>query len=171
MQPCGATAIPGAVTSPQPEYYKISFGSPVTLDIKVNATNVTANSYLWVVLATGITANVGDTPIVYNGSSYCVEVINRTRNATIVYNHVDTTPLYLMILYFPGVNCSNTIVYDIFCSNPIVTYSYEQYYNDVIYPDIINKVTIAGVILGSVALVITFYLLKRRRKYPSSNLV
>ena len=76
-----------------------------------------------------------------------------------------------MILYFPGVNCSNTIVYDIFFSNPIVTYSYEQYYNDVIYPDIINKVTIAGVILGSVALVITFYLLKRRRKYPSSNLV
>ncbi len=164
-QGCSAAAISGVVISPEPNWYKISIESQATLNLQVNANNVTANSTLWVVLALAITPNVGDTPTV------ALHVINSTRNVTAAYKHVDTTPLYLMILYFPDVNCSTSMAYNINCSHPIVTYSYTQYYNDVVYPDIVFKVTLVAIILGGIALVVTIYLIKRKRKEPSTRLL
>ncbi|MBN2152974.1 MAG: hypothetical protein JW839_16095 [Candidatus Lokiarchaeota archaeon] len=164
-QGCSAAVQSGIVNSIEPVWYKISIENQATLNLQVDATNVTANSTLWVVVAIGMAQNLGETPTVAG------DVINSTWNATIVYQHVRTTPLYLLILYFPDENCSTSVAYSINCSHPIVPYSYTQYYNDVIYPDIVNQVTIVAVILGGVAMAITIYLIMRRRKEPSSKLL
>ncbi|MEX2726053.1 MAG: hypothetical protein Q6353_002265 [Candidatus Sigynarchaeum springense] len=165
-QSCGAVVLSGIVTYPEPNWYKISVESASNLHIEVTAANITANSTLWVVLATGISQNIGLTP------TLALDVINKTQNATISYNYNDTRPLYLMILYFyRHLNSSNSIVYSVICSHPIMPYSYSQYYNDVIYPEIIKQVVVVGIILGGIALAITIYLIKRRRKEPHSRLI
>ncbi len=163
-QGCSAAALSGVVNSPEPTYYKISIESQATLSLQVDATNVTANSTLWVVLAVGITQNTGDTPTVL------LDGINRTRNATISYKHVNTTPLYLMILYFPDTNCSSSIAINMSCSHLIVPYSYAQYYDDVVYPDIVQKTTLVAIMVGSLALIVTIYLLKRRGRERTASL-
>ncbi len=157
-QGCNAATQSGVVNSPEPDWYKISIESQATLNLNLNATNVTANSTLWVVLAIGITPNVGDTPTV------ALYVINSTQNATGAYKHVHSTPLYLMILYFPDVNCSTSVAYNLSCSHPIVPYSYTQYYNDVVYPDITQKTLLVGLLVGSLALILTIYLIRRRQR-------
>jgi hypothetical protein len=164
-QGCSAAAQSGVVNSTEPIWYKISIESQATLNLQVNATNVTANSSLWVVLAIGITPNVGDTPTV------ALTVINRTQNTTLTYQHVHTTPLYLLILYYPDVNSSTSVAYIISCSHPIVPYSYQQYYDDVVYPDIVQKTTLVGLLIGSLALIVTIYMLKRRHKEKASSLM
>nr|MDO8114966.1 hypothetical protein [Candidatus Sigynarchaeota archaeon] len=146
----------GNVSPAAPIWYKITVPSQNTLNLQVNATNLTNPTILGVALTLGIAANFGDTV------AEVTAVINSTQNATLAFNQTNEFPLYLTI-FFINDSANASVGYQFNCSYPIVNYSYGEYYRDVVYPDVIMKVIALAGMLGSIVVILTIILVKRSR--------
>lgn len=158
-------SITAVATPDKPDLYKITINPQETLAIQVHAQNITGNITLGVALMLGLAANFGDTLYLVADS------FNSTKDASISYLHVDTTPLYLGIFFVTGENEGVSIAYDITSSHSIVPYSYAQYYNDVVYPKIIADTMIVAIIVGGIALAVTVYFLRKRQREKALSLL
>nr|MDO8116248.1 hypothetical protein [Candidatus Sigynarchaeota archaeon] len=150
-----AALLTGVAPENDPKSYKIDIEQDEILTLTVNECNMTGNCSVLAALALGMARNFGDT--------LCLTVaeLNSTQNATITHTHVAQTPLYLIIYVLECGN--NSLQYEINSSHPIVEYSYSEYYGDVVLPEVVPRIVFLAIALGFVALVITAYLIKRRR--------
>ena len=165
LQGTSAAALSGIATMAEPDWFKISINQQETLDLQVEASNMTGNMTLGVAVTLGINSDFGETLYL------AADVLNSTKNASLSYVQVDPTPIYLAVFFITDENSSVAINYTITCSHPIITYSYSQYYNEVVYPEIVTKTTIIGILIGGIALMVTIYFLRKRQREKALSLL
>ncbi len=150
-----AASMTGVASENDPKTYKIDIAQNDVITISINERNITDGCSVLVALALGLNRNLGDTLILAG------DVVNSTHNATITWTHNASTPLYLIVYVL---ECSNnSVLYDINSTHPFIEYPYNQYYADVVLPEVVPRIAFLGIALGFIALVITAYLVKRRR--------
>lgn len=152
-----AWSLPGTATQDEPDWYKISIDAGATLQLQVNATGVSGSTTLGVAITLGIAANFGDT------MALRAVPINSSANASITYQHVDTTPLYLVVFFVTN-ETGLDIPYNITSSHPVVVYSYAEYYAEVVHPDLMRKLVLLATALSGIAIFVTVYFLQRRQR-------
>ena len=153
-----AITLNGTIDTTEPDWFKINSGSNEIIEIQVNGLGVAGDVVVGVAITLGMSSDFGETLYIK------ATVINRTKSdALLSYQNLQGLPVYLVIFLINGSE-TISINYNLDCSHNITSYNYQEYYNEVVLPQIINYTVIIGVTLGFAASVVTIYFIKRWRR-------
>jgi len=153
-----AVTLNGTIDTIEPDWFKISSGSNELIEVQVQGYGVAGDVAVGVAITLGMAADFWET------MSINAAAINSTKSdASLSYQNSQGLPVYLVIFLINGSE-TVSINYNLDCSHNISSYSYQEYYNNVILPQVITYTALIGVTLGFAATVVTIYFIRRWRR-------